>query len=862
MQTIFVSSLNLKNADIQSADCILFSCADSNKLFLLFDDYSKKQEVLEYYFNTDNTQIVYFGGQTEYRILLNFGAIQSDTGIMPIDLNARYWNTDTTKTNQNYLDALEQLKIIDSEQRTAIELFLVYTYRHVQSGFVEIEENLESDLYVNARRIMYGLKLIYKNTVSQKSFADLIDDDLSQSLMRIEDNKIKLDSQYIKYLKSEINAKTKAILSEIYAIAGKRFNINSPRELNFILSEIGLSTNSLNKNALETNYEQTGLAIFNLIDKYRKLVMYGEQYIKPLEISSKNGFGRFKYKTTSVPCLTQGHFCFVKDRGIIDIACVKKDDLIWTDFGFKKVLWNESHKTNDVTRVELSNGLTITGSSHHPILVNVSASKNGKYYSISQQWCALENLFIGESVICNYDYKSLKSEKNQYMLAGEIICKVMNTYSEYNNKKYGESNYLRFDNIQFSHMMTFDAFKSYCEFVGLKFWCFSYGKNNSHYDIVFYDENSLKDFYSYFSGFLNNKNKNYINNFLNNLSSQNFSYEHHNPKCDGYFNLNYEETTVVSITKIDTEMVVYDIEVEDVHEYNANGIRNHNTGRLASSRTSDSNKYFTKLNIQSVPKYYIDDLNIRKCFLPNENCDWCCIDFKAQEMRLASYLYGLEKIIEIPLNNDIYTEFGKELKLFNGAELSEHTKREASKIICLGMIYGLSNYGIIRQLKELGIDVDETHDFRQSFYEICPELKDGQDRTLRYAHSVNGIYTVSGRFRKIEFTDYDRENLLTRNNRIALNTVIQGACGDIMRIILNKVENKIKPRYKDYGFALLSTIHDEINISLPSNESMANSILKEILSIITKPIDQLQDLQFGCSISIGKSWGDLVSITV
>ena len=57
----------------------------------------------------------------------------------------------------------EQLEIINSEQRVAIELFLVYTYKHVSSGFVVIEENIESDLYLNARRIIYGVKLIYQH---------------------------------------------------------------------------------------------------------------------------------------------------------------------------------------------------------------------------------------------------------------------------------------------------------------------------------------------------------------------------------------------------------------------------------------------------------------------------------------------------------------------------------------------------------------------------------------------------------------------------------------------------------------------------------------------------------------------------
>ena len=83
-----------------------------------------------------------------------------------------------------------------------------------------------------------------------------------------------------------------------------------------------------------------------------------------------------------------------------------------------------------------------------------------------------------------------------------------------------------------------------------------------------------------------------------------------------------------------------------------------------------------------------------------------------------------------------------------------------------------------------------------------------------------------------------------------------------MRIVLNKVEKEIEPRYKEYGFALLSTIHDEINISIPKSESLFNEILKEIISIITKPIDQLQDLRFGCSVSIGESWGALSPINI
>lgn len=856
MNTVFVSSLSLKNLDALTTDCILFSCINDNRLFLLFDKYVKKQEVIDYYFNKEN-QIIYFGGQSEFRILHNFGIINSNYKNTPIDLRARSWNDDTTKTNKNYLDVLEQLEIIDSEQRVSIELFSVYSYKHVSSGFIEIEENIESDLYLNARRIMYGMKLLYKNH-SIPSFADTLDDSLSDSIMRIEDNKIRLDSQYIKYVKSEIDSRTEETLNDIYGIVGRKFNINSTRELFFILREHGISVETLSKNVLETNYDQTGLVLFKMIDQYRKLMMYKEQYIKPLYDSVRNnGFGRFKYKTTSVPCLTQGHFCFIKDKGIVDISDIKKDDLIWTEYGFKKVLWAESHRTNEIMKVEFSNGMRLIGTSHHPILVNIANKNKSQFHSIIREWVSLDHLFVGENVICNNNYKPLKKEcYDTYMLVGETVCSIINTYVVYSN------NHVSLNNIRFSHAFSFEKFKACCEFIGLKFWSFNnVAESSDYYDIVFYDRYSLLSFFDDFQLFLKDHVKASIKRFLNDTDSDK-NYEYQNPADTGYFNLSYEETAVVSVEKINKEMTVYDIEVEDVHEYNANGIINHNTGRLASSRASNKDTYFTHLNIQSVPKILLEDINIRKCFLPNKDCYWCCIDFKAQEMRLASYLYGLRKIIDIPLNEDIYTEFGKELNLFNNIDLSEHTKREASKVICLGMIYGLSNYGIVRQLKTLGVDVDDEHDFRNDFYLICPELKDGQSRTLRYAHAVNGVYTISGRFRQINFTPNDSDNLLSRNNRIALNTVIQGACGDIMRIVLNKVEKQIEQIYKDYGFALLSTIHDEINISLPKDKYLSDRILKEIISIITKPIDQLQDLQFGCSVSIGDSWGNMSPIKI
>lgn len=853
METIFVSSLNIKNIEKQRTDCILFEY--NNKRYLLFDKCQEKEKIINDYFKKD-VQVIYFGGQNELRVLIDFG-IFFNTRILPIDVRTRQWNNDTTKTNQSLLDILEEIKVIDSEQRADIELFSVYAYKHVVSGFFEINEATGPLMHLNARRIMYGIKSLYNINYNNR-YCDIIDDELSFSLLEIENNRSFLDVMYIKKLRTELNLRIEGVLNDIYSISGKKFNINSPREINYILNELGVRTESIKKNDLESCYSQTGMVIFKLIDTYRKYVMYNDQYIKPLyESAITNGFGRFKYKMTSVPCLTQGHFCFIKDKGIVDISKVNQNDLIWTEFGFKKVLWSNSYKTKELTRVDFSNGLSVIGTNHHPILVNDIRS-NSISHRINRKWVSLENLFVGESVICNYAYNNLKFGCNSYYSSyGKIISNILNTYASFDEK----DRYIKLKNIQFSHLMTFEMFKAHCEFVGLKFWCFKHGTKHEYYDIVFYDETSLLNFYNSFKQYLSKNIQKIIEIYISVLKSKNFQYEHQNNKHTGYFNSLYEETMVVSIKKLEDEMTVYDLEVEDVHEYNANGIINHNTGRLSSSRATNENSFFTKLNIQSVPKLLSENINIRKCFLPSKDCDWCCIDFKAQEMRLASFLYGLEKIKNIPLNEDIYNVLSNELDLFVGSVASKNERRNISKIICLGMIYGLSNYGIIKQLKAFDIECDEGHDFRKSFYEIFPELKIGQERTLEYAHSVNGIYTISGRFRRINFSQNDKKNLMSRNNRIALNTVIQGACGDIMRIVLNRVEKEIMPCYKQYGFALLSTIHDEINLSVPKDKRLSDDILDKVLSITKNPVIQFQDLQFGCSVSFGKSWGELSPVS-
>lgn len=565
---MFVSCLIKQNKE--------FILLNSNNQYVIV--FKSKTNILPHLIN--NEQVVFFGGQDEFRNICRFYPFINNY----LDLQHYVWNKDTNKTNITLIEAYNEI-----EPNTPIcldlnNLFLscfkyadngVYYITQLDCVYEEIKclFNIYSSIYND-----------YLSSVSQKNcfLCNKIDNDLCKSILMLENNKIPLNTKYIKYLKSEINKNIDDYISNINSLAGIKFNVNSTKELGFVLKSKGVLNSGISQKDLTFDYANTGFLLFKYINDYRKLSLYNEQYVKPLFNASINdGFGRFKYKIYSVPT---GRIC---------------------------------------------------------------------------------------------------------------SCKSMFGHSE----------------------------------------------------------------------------------------------------------------------------------------------------------------YFTNINMQSIPKSSIsDNLNIRNCFEPNKECYWVTFDVKAQEVRTASYLYNIQKIKNIGLNDDIYNKIGEMLPFFDTKTLSREQHRNMIKVITLGTIYGLSNNGISRQLNANGIFLDSNVDYREEFFKIFPELEEGQKRTLWYAHAIGGVYTITGRFRKIDFTKNDKTNLLSRNNRIALNTVIQGFCGDIMRLIINNVEKNISMRYKEKGFLLLNTIHDEINVSIPKDPLLFEKIKTEILSIITKPILFLDDYKFGCKVTIKENW--------
>ena len=818
----------------------LVFCENDN-YYIVFKNSLNSQETINFLKRIDS--VVYFGCHDELRSLMSFGLHCSY-----FDLQHCVWNKDTSKVNLSLQDILMDKEYEDY----ALDLNRLFLNCFFYSDCKAVKEiNKNDSIYSDIKKLFDFYKLLYTYSSKNNFYCNVIDNELCENILKLENNGIPLNFNYLKSLRIIINRRLESIISSIYSITGCSFNINSTRELNFVLNKLGVVSSNFSSKELETGYNDTGLLLFKYISEYRKLTLCCDQYVKPLyESALKDGFGRFKYKTCNVPCLTRGHKCIIKDIGVVDISEVSVGQKIWTEHGFKKITNLKPYKTDKLIRVYLANGITITGSSHHPILINTAKNpyKNNKFYSIERRWVSLENLFIGERVICNSNYECLKNE-NALEDVKLKLSSLIYYYANIVNDKFVLSG------IRVSDSLGISELKTMFDMLGIKVTNLCVCAETNTYDIIVCDKFYVKKLKLSLHERLSRKSLDLINSYLSGCKDE-FSLNKLIRDENGFRVNDYEESSVIKIENINLIQTVFDIEVEDVHEYNANGVIHHNTGRISSCRALyNSNKMFTNINMQSVPKTeLVEGINLRKCFIPNKGCYWVTFDIKAQEVRLASYLYNIKKIKEINLDSDIYLEILRYFTFINNTTLSNEDKRKIIKIVTLGLIYGLSNYGIERQLKSSNIDIGSV-DYRSEFYNLFPELEIGQKKTIWYAHQVGGVYTMSGRFRKIDFNSKDKSDFLTRNNRIALNTVIQGVCGDIMRMIINNVEKEITPCYGKYGFSLLNSIHDEINVSIPKDRELFEEIKKKILSIITTP-KSFDGLCFGCKVTVKDNWGE------
>ena len=240
------------------------------------------------------------------------------------------------------------------------------------------------------------------------------------------------------------------------------------------------------------------------------------------------------------------------------------------------------------------------------------------------------------------------------------------------------------------------------------------------------------------------------------------------------------------------------------------------TGRLSSSNP----------NLQNIPVRTEEGRKIRSLFVPGEGYD-CFIssDYSQVELRVLAHMSGDPGLIAAFNNKeDIHRRTAAEIMGIPFEEVTPE-QRSHAKAVNFGIIYGISDYGLARQLN---ISREAAARYMKSYFERYPHIHEYMQTMIEQARNTGRAVTMFGRYR--ELPDIHSKNFNRRSfaERTAMNTPIQGTAADIMKIAMRNVYKKMQAM--GCRSRILLQVHDELIVeAVNSEKEMLKKLLKETM---------------------------------
>lgn len=266
------------------------------------------------------------------------------------------------------------------------------------------------------------------------------------------------------------------------------------------------------------------------------------------------------------------------------------------------------------------------------------------------------------------------------------------------------------------------------------------------------------------------------------------------------------------------------------------------TGRLSSSSP----------NLQSIPVKGRFSAYLRSAFVSSfPDGRILSADYNQIELRILAHYSGEPLLIEAFNNNvDIHRYTASVLFGVNEREITDE-QRDSAKRVNFGIIYGMSSYGLA---KELNISADEAQAFIQGYFLRYPLVKGYIDSVLKKAEETGFVTTILGRRRYLPEIKSQDLHLKEFAQRQAINTPIQGSCADLIKVAMVRIyeafrENNLKAR-------IIIQIHDELVFDVPVEE------LEKVTEIVKRNMEESIPLKvpIRVNIRIGKNWAELQEV--
>lgn len=259
------------------------------------------------------------------------------------------------------------------------------------------------------------------------------------------------------------------------------------------------------------------------------------------------------------------------------------------------------------------------------------------------------------------------------------------------------------------------------------------------------------------------------------------------------------------------------------------------TGRLSS----------TDPNLQNIPVKTADGREIRKAFVAESGMTLIDADYSQIELRVLAHLSQDENMIQaFNENQDIHTKTAMEV--FHTGSLEEVTpiQRSRAKAVNFGIVYGISDYGLTR---DLGISRKEAKEYIQNYLDSYPGIQDYMQSVVEQGKKDGYVTTIFHRIRYIPELSSKNHNIRSAGERIALNTPIQGSAADIIKVAMLRVARALDER--GLKSKLILQVHDELIVEAPDDEvEEVKQLLKETMQeAVHLSVELLVDIHSGHS---------------
>ena len=261
------------------------------------------------------------------------------------------------------------------------------------------------------------------------------------------------------------------------------------------------------------------------------------------------------------------------------------------------------------------------------------------------------------------------------------------------------------------------------------------------------------------------------------------------------------------------------------------------TGRLSSSNP----------NLQNIPIRTDEGREIRKAFVPKDGWYLVSADYSQVELRILAHYSDDEILVKaFKDDEDVHTRTAAEvfgvIPGFITPEL-----RSRAKAINFGIIYGMSAYGLSKQLE---ISRDKAKAYIDNYFARYKGVKHFMDQTIEGVRITKRTSTLLGRIRLLPDINSPNRNIRQFAERTAINTPVQGTAADLIKLAMIKVDSEFRER--GLKSAMLLSVHDELVFEVPPDE------LDEVKELVKETMEGVWVLRVPLKVNVasGKNWDE------